>query len=80
MPPARKNAKDTHDDHPAVFSAIISAAANHNGATLTGPDPPGTTQLPLARVKRIIKEDKEVSLINAEATFLVAVATVSEGR
>ncbi|KAG0172845.1 hypothetical protein DFQ28_009808 [Apophysomyces sp. BC1034] len=36
---------------------------------------PGTTFLPLARVKRVIKEDKDVSLINAEATFCVAYAT-----
>ncbi|KAI9488102.1 histone-fold-containing protein [Zychaea mexicana] len=35
----------------------------------------GSTTLPIARVKRVIKEDKEVSLINAEATFCVAYAT-----
>ncbi|RUP45808.1 histone-like transcription factor (CBF/NF-Y) and archaeal histone-domain-containing protein [Jimgerdemannia flammicorona] len=94
MPPGRKAAshspnKDPHDDHPPTTSATVSDAGtipNLGGTTLTGPDPPGTTQLPIARVKRIIKEDKEVSLINAEATFLVAVATelfmeylVSEG-
>ncbi|KAG2236367.1 hypothetical protein INT48_008349, partial [Thamnidium elegans] len=33
---------------------------------------PGTTILPLARIKRVIKEDKDVSLINAEATFCIA--------
>ncbi|RUS27172.1 hypothetical protein BC938DRAFT_483625 [Jimgerdemannia flammicorona] len=85
MPPGRKAAshspnKDPHDDHPPTTSATVSDAGtipNLGGTTLTGPDPPGTTQLPIARVKRIIKEDKEVSLINAEATFLVAVATVS---
>lgn len=38
---------------------------------------PGTTMLPLARIKRVIKEDKDVSLINAEATFCIAYATVS---
>ncbi|KAG2211649.1 histone-fold-containing protein [Mucor mucedo] len=36
---------------------------------------PGTTILPLARIKRVIKEDKDVSLINAEATFCIAYAT-----
>lgn len=36
----------------------------------------GTTILPLARIKRVIKEDKDVSLINAEATFCIAYATV----
>jgi len=38
---------------------------------------PGTTMLPLARIKRVIKEDKDVSLINAEATFCIAYATVT---
>lgn len=37
----------------------------------------GTTMLPLARIKRVIKEDKDVSLINAEATFCIAYATVN---
>ncbi|CEP10761.1 hypothetical protein [Parasitella parasitica] len=36
---------------------------------------PGTTMLPLARIKRVIKEDKDVALINAEATFCIAYAT-----
>ncbi|KAI8890245.1 histone-fold-containing protein [Backusella circina FSU 941] len=36
---------------------------------------PGTTMLPIARIKRVIKEDKDVSLINAEATFCIAYAT-----
>ncbi|ORZ03430.1 histone-fold-containing protein [Syncephalastrum racemosum] len=47
---------------------------------------PGTTILPIARVKRVIKDDKDVNLINNEATFCVTAATelfmeylVSEG-
>ncbi|KAI8967337.1 histone-fold-containing protein, partial [Mycotypha africana] len=36
---------------------------------------PGTTILPLARVKRVIKEDKDIALINAEATFCITYAT-----
>ncbi|KAI7904861.1 histone-fold-containing protein [Cokeromyces recurvatus] len=36
---------------------------------------PGTTMLPIARVKRVIKEDKDIALINAEATFCIAYAT-----
>jgi len=35
----------------------------------------GTTIFPLARVKRIIKADKELDMMSSEATFLVAVAT-----
>jgi hypothetical protein len=38
---------------------------------------PGQSFLPLARVKRIIKEDPDVSLVNAEATHCIASATVS---
>lgn len=38
---------------------------------------PGHTILPIARIKRVIKEDKEISLINAEATHCVAYATVN---
>ncbi|CAG8669003.1 14275_t:CDS:2 [Cetraspora pellucida] len=34
----------------------------------------GTTVLPIARVKRIIKEDDEVTMCAADATFVIAVA------
>lgn len=37
---------------------------------------PGSIILPLARVKRIIKEDKDVAMVNPEATYCVAYATV----
>lgn len=37
----------------------------------------GTTLFPISRIKRIIKADKELDMMSAEATFLVAVATVS---
>lgn len=36
----------------------------------------GTTIFPISRVKRIIKADKELDMMSAEATFLVAVSTV----
>ncbi|EIE82245.1 hypothetical protein G6F57_002323 [Rhizopus arrhizus] len=35
----------------------------------------GTVSFPLARVKRIIKEDKDISLIGSEATFCITYAT-----
>lgn len=38
---------------------------------------PGTTLFPIARVKKIIKADKDVDTMSAEATFLIAAATVS---
>lgn len=38
---------------------------------------PGTTLLPLARVQKIIKADKEMATTTKEAVFLIAVATVS---
>ncbi|RKP04806.1 histone-fold-containing protein [Thamnocephalis sphaerospora] len=37
--------------------------------------PTGTTQLPAARVKRIIKEDSEIATCSADAVFLISVAT-----
>ncbi|KAI9633785.1 histone-fold-containing protein [Dioszegia hungarica] len=36
---------------------------------------PGTTLFPIARVKKIIKADKDVDTMSAEATFLIAAAT-----
>lgn len=36
----------------------------------------GTTQLPVARVKRIIKEDKDVQMVSNDAVFLISLATV----
>ncbi|PVU85609.1 hypothetical protein BB560_006971 [Smittium megazygosporum] len=36
---------------------------------------PGTSIFPMSRVKRIIKEDKSVSLCSKEAVFLIAKAT-----
>ncbi|KAI9282670.1 histone-fold-containing protein [Sporodiniella umbellata] len=36
---------------------------------------PGSTAFPVARIKRLIKEDKEIAMISSEATFCIAVAT-----
>lgn len=36
----------------------------------------GVTQLPVARVKRIIKEDKDVQMVSNDAVFLISLATV----
>ncbi|KAG0041788.1 hypothetical protein BGZ83_001316 [Gryganskiella cystojenkinii] len=35
----------------------------------------GTTDLPVARVKRIIKEDKDIGLVSNDAVFLISLAT-----
>jgi hypothetical protein len=37
----------------------------------------GTTIFPIARVKRIIKADKELDNLSSEAVFIIAVTTVS---
>ncbi|ODQ52169.1 histone-fold-containing protein, partial [Saitoella complicata NRRL Y-17804] len=37
--------------------------------------PDGTTLLPLARIKKIIKVDDEITQCSAPATFLISVAT-----
>lgn len=36
----------------------------------------GVTQLPVARVKRIIKEDKDIAMVSNDAVFLISMATV----
>ena len=36
----------------------------------------GTTIFPMARIKRIIKADKELDMMSNEACFMIAVATV----
>jgi hypothetical protein len=37
----------------------------------------GTTIFPTARIKKIIKADKELEMMTAEAVFMIAVTTVS---
>ena len=38
---------------------------------------PGTTLFPMARVKKLIKADRDLDAMSTEATFMIAVATVS---
>ncbi|CAG8590385.1 7991_t:CDS:2 [Gigaspora margarita] len=47
-----------------------SGASTSNSTSLIT----GTTVLPIARVKRIIKEDDEITMCAADATFVIAVA------
>ncbi|KAF9970563.1 hypothetical protein BGZ73_006717 [Actinomortierella ambigua] len=35
----------------------------------------GTTALPAARIKRIIKEDKDINMVSNDAVFLISLAT-----
>ncbi|KAG0227601.1 hypothetical protein BGW42_002823 [Actinomortierella wolfii] len=37
--------------------------------------PLGTTALPAARIKRIIKEDKDINMVSNDAVFLISLAT-----
>lgn len=37
----------------------------------------GTTVFPISRVRKIIKADKDLDMMTAEAVFMVSVATVS---
>jgi DNA polymerase epsilon subunit 4 len=37
----------------------------------------GTTIFPISRIKKICKADKDLDILTSEATFMVAVATVS---
>ncbi|KAF9191306.1 hypothetical protein BGZ51_007484 [Haplosporangium sp. Z 767] len=62
---------------PAKSSSASKAAATaltSSGSVYTG-TAKGVTQLPAARVKRIIKEDKDVQMVSNDAVFLISVAT-----
>ena len=37
---------------------------------------PGTTSLPVARVQRIVKADKDIQMVNKEAIFAISIVTV----
>ncbi|CAG8496118.1 3219_t:CDS:2 [Dentiscutata erythropus] len=52
------------------------AVKNKSGSSTSNPTSliTGTTVLPIARVKRIIKEDDEITMCSADATFVIAVA------
>ncbi|KAF9985189.1 hypothetical protein BGZ65_011496 [Modicella reniformis] len=55
-------------------SSVTSKSSAGSGSVYTG-TAKGVTQLPAARVKRIIKEDKDVQMVGNEAVFLISVAT-----
>lgn len=54
----------------ASTSGSASATSSYAGKAK------GVTQLPVARVKRIIKEDKDISMVSNDAVFLISMATV----
>lgn len=41
---------------------------------------PGTTMFPAARVKKIVKADRDIDIMSSEAVFMVSVAAVSLTR
>ncbi|KAF9931873.1 hypothetical protein FBU30_009453 [Linnemannia zychae] len=51
-----------------------SSSSGSSKALYSGPAQ-GVTQLPVARVKRIIKEDKDVQMVSNDAVFLISLAT-----
>ncbi|KAG0257022.1 hypothetical protein BG011_004207 [Mortierella polycephala] len=55
-------------------SKAAATALTSSGSVYTG-TVKGVTQLPAARVKRIIKEDKDVQMVSNDAVFLISVAT-----
>lgn len=66
--------------------SATTKAANQDGATTAklkpsvasgGPSRPGHTVFPVSKVAKIIKADKDIPLVQKEATFLMSVATVS---
>ncbi|KAG0002862.1 hypothetical protein BGZ80_003834 [Entomortierella chlamydospora] len=55
-------------------SSSISAGSGLKTGTYSGAAK-GVSQLPAARVKRIIKEDKDVQMVSNDAVFLISMAT-----
>ncbi|KAF9159978.1 hypothetical protein BGX21_003160 [Mortierella sp. AD011] len=55
-------------------SSSISAGSGLKTGIYSGPAK-GVSQLPAARVKRIIKEDKDVQMVSNDAVFLISMAT-----
>ncbi|KAG8920872.1 hypothetical protein FRC01_000549 [Tulasnella sp. 417] len=66
--PSNKRARGSNAPKKTGDGAASSAAAGTDRV-------PGTTLLPLARVQKIIKADKEMATTTKEAVFLIAVAT-----
>ncbi|KAI9597309.1 histone-fold-containing protein [Syncephalis fuscata] len=60
-------------DHDAVMSNQIENIDANDSILLN--DATGSSQFPAARVKRIIKEDREIVTCSADAVFLISIAT-----
>jgi DNA polymerase epsilon subunit 4 len=59
----------------ATSKAPTSTSAKKNVQSLE--NVPGTTSLPVARVQRIVKADKDIQMVNKEAIFAISIVTVS---
>ncbi|KAG0216495.1 hypothetical protein BGX28_000009 [Mortierella sp. GBA30] len=66
--------KKTAKSSSSKASAALSGSQLGLDSVYTG-TAKGVTQLPAARVKRIIKEDKDVQMVSNDAVFLISVAT-----
>lgn len=65
---------------PAASKSKPKSSASTSGSALASSSyagkAKGVTQLPVARVKRIIKEDKDITMVSNDAVFLISMATV----
>ena len=57
-------------------SSVTSKATSSGSTKVYTGTANGISQLPIARVKRIIKEDKGVQIVSNEAVFLINITTV----
>lgn len=71
MPPRTEPA-----DLPA--SRTIKPSAKRSAANASSGSKPGVTSLPVARVQRIVKADRDIQKVNKEAIFAISVVTVSQ--
>ncbi|PWN50223.1 histone-fold-containing protein [Violaceomyces palustris] len=88
-PQSKTQQKKTPSKKPSSSELVGSTAATPSNSSASKPKPSkssstptpakrrqrGTASLPMARVQRIIKADREVDICSREATFLITIAT-----
>ncbi|KAF9403946.1 hypothetical protein BGZ94_004445 [Podila epigama] len=78
--PASKSAGRVTKKTPPSKSKSVAGSGTTSSSASSASSPyagqaKGIAQLPAARVKRIIKEDKEIAMVSNDAVFLISMAT-----
>ncbi|ORZ26258.1 histone-fold-containing protein [Lobosporangium transversale] len=73
--PTKTSAKTSTGSASTSEGSAVASASALGGSALYSGKAKGVTKLPAARVKRIIKEDKDVQMVSNDAVFLISMAT-----